>query len=92
MKQVHWGPDKWKHFYVGIPLGTVLMLAGLFAFPVSLIYASAMALLLLLVICYGFELISVISGKGHAEHLDAIAGIAGGLIGMIPVLLYIWLK
>ncbi len=92
MKPGKWGPDKWKHFYVGIPLGAVLMLTGLFTFPVSLIHATAMSFVLLLVICYGFELFSYISGKGHAEHLDAIAGIAGGLVGMIPVWLFIWLQ
>ncbi len=92
MKPGNWGPDKWKHFYVGIPLGAVLMFSGLMLFPVSLISAVIMALLLLVMICYGFELFSLLTGKGHPEHMDALAGIVGGLVGIIPVLLFMLLK
>lgn len=92
MKPGKWGPDKWKHFYVGIPLGAVLMLSVLFVFPMSLKSATAMSFLLLLAISYGFELVSLVTGKGHPEHLDAWAGIAGGLIGFIPVILWMLMK
>lgn len=92
MKPGKWGPDKWKHFFVGIPLGTVLMLSGFYVFPQSLISASVMAFLLLLAISYGFELVSLVTGKGHPEHLDALAGIAGGLVGFIPVILWVLLN
>lgn len=75
-------PDKWKHFFVGIPLGAALEFAAWYFFPLQPLFSTAMALIVLLVICYGFELFSRITGKGNYEMMDAIAGVIGGLIGM----------
>lgn len=76
------GHDKKKHFWVGIPLGVFLQSLSLWIFPVQMILATTVGFLVLVAICYGFELYSLITGRGHAENLDAIAGILGGIIGM----------
>jgi VanZ family protein len=78
--------DKWKHFFVAIPLGTVLQLISAYIFP-DMITAVIAALAVLAAICYGFELFSKLTGLGHYEMKDAIAGLLGGIIGMIPVVL-----
>lgn len=88
MKFKKWEHDKWKHFYLGIPLGFLLQASALYLFMGNEFLAITVAFVLLLAICYGFELVSLITGKGHYEMMDAIAGILGGLIGMFPVLLY----
>ena len=73
--------DKWKHFYVGIAMGVVLQLPALFLFPSGLL-ASAVVLFLVVAISYGFELFSLVTGSGHYDFMDAVAGIIGGLLGM----------
>lgn len=75
-------PDKKKHFYVGIPLGGVLQLAAAWIFPLQPLLSTTLSFITLVAICYGFELISLITGKGHCDNLDAIAGILGGIIGI----------
>lgn len=76
-------PDKWKHFYVGIVMGAVLEVAALLVFPGQLQQASLAALLLVVAISYGFELFSLITGKGHYDVMDAVASIIGGILGML---------
>lgn len=73
--------DKWKHFWVGIPLGVVLQVIAFYylAEPAPAIIAAVM---LLIIICYGFELFSLITKLGHYDLVDAIAGIIGGAIGV----------
>jgi hypothetical protein len=80
-------PDKKKHFYVGILLGGVLLLLSNFLLSGNLIYSAVLAFLLLVVINYGFELFSKITGKGHYDFLDAVAGTLGGVLGMAVTLL-----
>lgn len=74
-------PDKKKHFIVGIPLGIFLQLVTSNLFS-GLLIPVLLALFVLSLMCYGFELYSLVTGKGHADNLDAIAGISGGIIGM----------
>lgn len=74
--------DKWKHFILGIPLGILLMIAGLYFFPSAVVLVTVFSVIALVVICYGFEIFSLLSGKGHYELMDAIVGIVGGLIGI----------
>lgn len=74
--------DKKKHFWVGIPLGILLQFGGCFILPLHPLLATIASLAMLVTGCYGFELFSLVTGKGHADHLDAVAGIIGGLIGM----------
>ena len=81
-------PDKLKHFLVGIPLGLFLQIFAVFFLPGEPGWAYTICFIILVAICYGFELFSKISGKGHADNLDAIAGIIGGVIGIS--LYFIW--
>lgn len=78
-------PDKWKHFYVGIVMGAVLEVAALLVFPGRVEVAALAAFLSVVAISYGFELFSLITGKGHYDVMDAVAGIIGGVLGMLAV-------
>jgi len=75
-------PDKKKHFLVGIPLGVLLQFLSFYLLPYQPASASVLSFIALTAICYGFELFSLITGKGHYEIIDAIAGVLGGLAGM----------
>jgi VanZ family protein len=80
-------PDKQKHFFVGILLGAVLQIITGHLIPQHYVLSITITFILLIAICYGFELFSLITKKGHYEILDAVAGIIGGVIGMIIILL-----
>ena len=72
-------PDKWKHFWVGIPMGIVLQATAWYLYP-PLMYL--LAFLAVCAVSYGFELISLITRKGHHDVKDAVASIIGGVAGM----------
>ncbi|MCW3091268.1 MAG: hypothetical protein JWP81_2337 [Ferruginibacter sp.] len=74
--------DKKKHFFVGIPLGIFLQFLSVCFFPLQPILSTVVSAGILIVICYGFELFSLVTGRGHADNIDAIAGILGGIIGI----------
>ncbi len=76
------GNDKKKHFLVGIPLGALLQFLSMYLLPAETAWSIAASFVVLAAICYGFELYSLVTGKGHADNLDAIAGILGGIIGI----------
>ena len=80
MKKIQ--PDKWKHFFVGIVMGVVLQAFAYWLLSDHQILASVIAFAFVLGISYGFELFSLISGKGHYDFMDAVAGAIGGVIGM----------
>ncbi len=79
--------DKWKHFFVGIAIGVVLQASLWFLFPEQLILETGIAFLLVVIISYGFELFSKFTGKGHYDIYDAVAGIIGGVLGMVIILI-----
>lgn len=83
-------PDKWKHFYVGIAMGAVLLAAGDWLFPLHFRAVAIVVFILIAAICYGFELFSKFTGLGHYEVMDAVAGIVGGVLGMIVSAIFIW--
>jgi glycopeptide antibiotics resistance protein len=80
MKKI--APDKWKHFYVGIAMGIVLQAFLLFLLKDHFVLATSISFFLVLLISYGFELFSLISGHGHYDVWDAVAGTIGGVIGI----------
>ncbi len=84
-----WERDKWKHFFVGIPLGVILQFTAMHFFSDNISLASFLALVALSGICYAFEVVSRVTGKGHYEIMDAIAGILGGVIGMVAIWAFI---
>jgi hypothetical protein len=75
-------PDKWKHFFAGILMGTVLQAAGWWILPAQVIMVSIVAFIIIIMVSYGFELYSKITGHGHYEVMDAVASVIGGLLGM----------
>ena len=76
----NWEPDKWKHFWVGIPLGLFLISAPGYFIQIGFISSLLIALISLIAICYGFELVSLITGRGHYDMMDVVAGVAGGIL------------
>jgi VanZ family protein len=82
MKRI--APDKWKHFWVGIAMGLVLQAFFLYVIPDPL-WSVGITLGIVIIISYGFELFSKITGKGHYEIMDAVASIIGGILGMAIV-------
>ncbi len=81
--------DKWKHFFVGIAMGLLFQsLAGYF-FPTQKLFYAVAVFLLIAAISYGFELYSKFTGHGHYEVMDAVASVAGGILGMLIVIICI---
>jgi hypothetical protein len=76
------GQDKWKHFWVGIAMGLFFQAVGMYLLPMHLYLATAISLIIVVAISYGFELYSKYTGHGHYEVLDAVAAIIGGVLGM----------
>jgi hypothetical protein len=75
-------PDKWKHFYAGILMGAVLQGLGIWLLSNQPVTSTSLALLIVIVISYGFELFSKITGFGRYDFMDAVASIIGGIAGM----------
>lgn len=80
-------PDKWRHFFAGIIMGLILQLVSIFLFP-SLFIAILFTLLVVIVVSYGFELFSLLTGLGYYDFMDAVATIIGGLTGMGIILIF----
>lgn len=80
-------PDKWRHFFAGIIMGVILQLVTIYLFP-SLFIATMFTLLVVVVVSYGFELFSLVTGLGYYDFLDAVATVIGGLLGMGFILLF----
>ena len=81
------GPDKWKHFFVGIPMGIVLQAFSWLLLPKQIVWQTIIAFILATAISYGFELYSKFTGKGHYEINDAVAGTIGGILGMSLIII-----
>ncbi len=79
--------DKWKHFYVGIPMGAILQMLTFYVMPQHFLTSIIVSFILVISISYGFELFSLITKKGHYDIFDAVAGVIGGSIGMGIILL-----
>jgi hypothetical protein len=76
------GKDKWKHFFVGILLGMLLHLGLDYFFDLPVLRSLLVSLLLMITLCYGFEILSLVTGFGHYEWADAVSGMVGGAIGI----------
>jgi glycopeptide antibiotics resistance protein len=82
-------PDKWKHFFVGILMGATLQICMWYLMPNHYLTGTLTSFILVVAISYGFELLSLLTKKGHYDILDAVAGIIGGVIGMGIILLFL---
>ena len=78
--------DKWNHFFAGIAMGIVLQFFLWNFLPEHPILATVLSFSVVVIVSYGFELFSLITGKGHYEFMDAVAAILGGVLGMGVVL------
>jgi hypothetical protein len=81
--------DKWKHFVVGIGLGLLFEWGAVHYFPASHWLASFICFGLIVAICYGFEVASLVFKRGHYDIMDAVAGIIGGVIGMAVIIIVV---
>lgn len=79
--------DKWKHFFVGIAMGILFQAFAMYFFPAHKVFSTLAVLLLVAAISYGFELYSKFTGHGHYEVMDAVASIAGAVLGMLIIIL-----
>lgn len=82
-------PDKWKHFFVGMAMGAGLELLVVRMFPGWLAIGSVIVFIIIALISYGFELISLVLKRGHYDISDAVASVLGGVLGMGILLLAI---
>jgi VanZ family protein len=80
-------PDKKKHFWVGMLMGAIFQILSLYLLPQHYTISVIITFILVVSMSYGFELFSLITKRGHYEILDAVAGIIGGAIGMLFILL-----
>lgn len=85
-------PDKKKHFWVGMLMGAIFRIFIIYFFSQNYWLSILITFLLIVVVCYGFELFSLITKIGHYEILDAVAGIIGGTIGMVIILFIEYFK
>jgi hypothetical protein len=83
-------PDKWKHFYVGILMGAALQGLGIWVLGNHPLISTSLVLLIVIVISYGFELFSKITGMGRYDFMDAVASVIGGVTGMGIVWAGVW--
>ena len=81
-------PDKWRHFYAGILLGVFLHAGTIYLLNLPPAAAFFLALILLIIISYGFELFSLVTGKGHYDFMDAVATVIRGLPGLAQCWLF----
>ncbi|MDQ6904481.1 MAG: hypothetical protein M3139_15935 [Bacteroidota bacterium] len=79
--------DKWKHFYVGIPMGAILQIITYYIMPQHFVASIVVSFILVISVSYGFEVLSLITKKGHYDIFDAVAGVIGGSVGMAITLL-----
>jgi len=79
-------PDKWKHFYVGILMGAVLQGLGWWLLPGHIGLSAVLVFAIVVVVSYGFELFSLITGMGRYDFMDAVASVIGGVLGMGAIL------
>jgi len=85
---ITWEKDKWKHVAVAIPLGFILEWVFLSSFNDRFWSATFLAFSLLIFLCYLFEMFSLITDLGFSEFDDIVAGITGGVVGMIIYLVF----
>ena len=83
-------PDKWKHFYVGILMGVIVQIVGMWLLANQPFLSTIITLLIVIIISYGFELFSKITGFGHYDFMDAVASVVGGVAGMGIAWAVVW--
>jgi hypothetical protein len=62
-------PDKWRHFFAGIIMGAFLQSLVWWLWPAHLGLVTLIVFIIVVVVSYGFELFSKITGKGHYDYI-----------------------
>ena len=81
--------DKWNHFFAGIIMGVMLEIVLWYFLPLHHGLATILSFIVVVAVSYGFELFSLITGKGHYEFMDAVAAVLGGVVGIGLVLIFV---
>jgi glycopeptide antibiotics resistance protein len=85
-------PDKWRHFYAGILMGTLLQALGWWLMPGHIAFSVAIVFAIVIIVSYGFELFSLVTGMGRYDFMDAVASAIGGVLGIgLTLLACSWL-
>jgi len=84
-------PDKRSHFFASILIGAIFQSITAYLLPDMPFTSAIIAFILLVCVSYGFELFSLITGKGHHDIMDAVATVIGGLPGMLIGGGFVWL-
>ena len=74
--------DKWRHIIAGFFIGLVLPLMGYYIFGLPIVSNYFLSFFGLVLISYGFEVFSFVTGMGHYDLVDAIVTAIGGLPGL----------
>lgn len=82
-------PDKWRHLIAGFIIGLALPLGGLYVLGLPLLSNYFLSVFGLLLISYGFEIFSYVTGKGHYEMMDAVVTVIGGIPGLALAWLFL---
>ncbi len=82
-------PDKWRHIIAGFIIGLLLPIAGFYLLGLPLVSNYFLSLFALVVVSYGFEVFSFVTGKGHYDLVDAIVTVIGGLPGMLVAAVFL---
>ena len=69
-------------------MGAFLQAILWYVLAIHTLLATILASIIVIAVSYGFELFSLITGKGHYDFMDAVASTIGGIVGMVLVLLY----
>ncbi len=72
---------------VGVGMGLLFEFLLLHWLPGYFGIGSVIVFVVIGIISYGFELASLIFKKGHYDVMDAVAGILGGAVGMVVIII-----
>jgi hypothetical protein len=63
-------------------MGAILQSVAWLLLPGRPVQVTLLTFAAVVAVSYGFELFSLVTGRGHHEVLDAVAAVIGGIIGM----------
>ena len=63
-------------------MGVIVQIIGIWLLANQPFLSTIITLLIVIIISYGFELFSNITGFGHYDFMDAVASVVGGVAGM----------
>ena len=71
-------------------MGVIVQIIGIWLLANQPFLSTIITLLIVIIISYGFELFSKITGMGHYDFMDAVASVIGGVAGMGIVWAAVW--